>query len=191
MHDGIYQQLDGLLAAPMAQRALFQTIVNSPFTQRMEMAHLSLGIIVLLLVDKADKQIHRVALSSTEMAAGTQHVSVKRFEDIKIPLKQPDNIIAEAIRKQEPQRTVDWQYLFTPALTADEARLNQAGGAIACSVVYPLHDVGDGAAMIFSYYQYPEHIGMLQETFMKCYSALAARHLRASTIHTALRQATA
>lgn len=175
----MYQQLSGVLAGCGNQNSLFQTIVNAPFTHRVEMTHLSLGIIVLLLADKQEGQIHRVALSSTEMAVGTQDVSVKRFEDIKIPLHHSSNIIAEVIRTQQPQRTVDWQYLFTPALSPEEARLNQAGGAIACSVVYPLQGVGDGGALIYSYYQYPEYIGAPQETFMANYTALVADRLRA------------
>lgn len=146
------------------------------------MALLHLGIIVLLLADKSDGLVHRVALSNTELAKGTTDISVKRFEDIKIPLDHPENIISKAIRSGRPQLTTDWQYLFTPVLTPEEARFNQAGGAIACSAVYPLiADNWDGGALIFSYYQYPELLGPAQRQFMKTYSALAASRL--STIN--------
>jgi len=174
----LYRNLSDMLADCTTQNELFQAVVNAPFRYPVEMTRLSLGIIVLLLADKSEGQIHRIALSSTELAAGTTDVSVKRFEDIKIPLNHPENIIADAIQSGEAQRTTDWQYLFTPALTPDEARLNQAGGAIACSVVHPLRDVGDGAALIFSYYQYPENIGEPQDAFMKQYSAIVADRLR-------------
>lgn len=187
MGEDIYQQLHDALASCTTRDALMATIVNAPFTYRIEMTHMSLGIIVLLLADKSDGMIHRMALSSTEMAAGTTDVSVKRFEDIKIPLDYPHNIIADAIRTQQPQRTTDWQYLFAPALTPEEARLNQAGGSIACSVVYPLPDIGDGGALIFSYYQYPEYLGEAQEEFMERYSFMAASRLR--TMNIAAKQA--
>jgi len=175
----MYGQLRDVLAGCSTQSSLFQAVVNAPFAYPMEMTHLSLGIIVLLLADKEDGLIHRVALSSTELAAGTIDVSVKRFEDIKIPLDDPRNLIAAVIRSGKPQRTVDWEFLFTPALSPEEARLNQAGGAIACSVVYPLKGVGDGGALIYSYYQYPENLGETQEAFMQRYATMVSEHLRA------------
>jgi hypothetical protein len=180
MGDDTYQELHDTLASCKTRDKLFTAIVNAPFKYRVEMTHLSLGIIVLLLGSSTDGQIHRMALSSTEMADGTKDVSVKRFEDIKIPIDYEHNIIADVIRTQEPRRTTDWQYLFAPALTPEEARLNQAGGSIACSVVYPLRDVGDGGALIFSYYQYPEYLGDAQEEFMETYSQMVANRLRAS-----------
>jgi hypothetical protein len=182
MGDDTYQKLNETLAACTTRDELFRAIVNAPFTYRVEMTHMSLGIIVLLFANKTDGLIHRVALSSTEMADGTKDVSVKRFEDIKIPIDYEHNVVAEVIRTQQPRRTADWQYLFAPALTAEEARLNQAGGSIACSVVYPLRDVGDGGAIIYSYYQYPEYLGDAQEEFMERYSYIAASRLRAFNV---------
>lgn len=173
-----YQELHDRLAACKTKASLYEAIVNAPFQYRVETTRMSLGIIVLLLADKKDGMVHRVALSSTEMAAGTQDVSVKSFKDIKIPLHYERNIIAEVIRTQQPRRTTDWQYLFAPALTPEEARLNQAGGSIACSAVYPLVDVGDGGALIFSYYQYPEYLNEMHEDFMETYTHLVANRLR-------------
>jgi len=121
--------------------------------------------------------IERVALSDTELAKGAATMSVKRFEDIQIPLDCAENSIVKALQTGKPQSTVDWKYLFVPALTAKEARLNQAGGAIAYSAVYPLPGVGDGAALIFSYYQYPDKIGDDQARFMECYSKIVAERL--------------
>ncbi len=174
----MYGQLDKILSGCNTKDDLLQAVVDAPFRYQMEMTKFSLGIIVLLLANTKDGLIHRVALSSTELAAAAKNVSAKRFEDIKIPLDYPSNIIAEAIRTQQPQRTVDWKYLFAPALTAEEARLNQAGGAIACSAVHPLHDVGDGGAIIYSYYQYPEYLGESQKTFMERYTELVSDRLR-------------
>lgn len=172
------EQLENKLAHCHTQNQLFRTIVDAPFDYPIEAAQLYLGIVVLLLVDKQTGLIDRVALSNTELAKGTTDVSVKKFEEIKIPVDHPENIIAKAIRTGEPQSTADWQYLFTPALAPDEARLNQAAGAIAFSASYPLQDVPGGGALIYSYYQYPEHIGTEQRKFMKAYSTIVAARVR-------------
>jgi len=181
MNDDVFRRLRSILASRHSDRELYAAIVNTPFAYKVETTRLSLGIIVLLLANKADGQIHRIALSATELANNTQDMSVKRFEDIKIPIDYDRNAIAQVIRTQQPKRVTDWQYLFAPALTPAEARLNQAGGAIGCSVVYPLKGVGDGGALIFSYYQYPEHIATEHEAFMQTYSDIVAESLRART----------
>jgi len=152
--------------------SLYEDIVNAPFSFKVETAFLFLGIIVLLRVNKTTGNIDRIALSRTEPAAGTVEISVKKFENIKIPLSDPKNIIALAIRTGEPQKTSDWEYLFTPALTGEQARLNQAGGAINYSCVYPLLS-GNKGALIFSYYQFDGGKSSDEQTkFMVSYSKL-------------------
>ncbi|MDB5171093.1 MAG: hypothetical protein JWO35_787 [Candidatus Saccharibacteria bacterium] len=154
--------------------------MNAPFEAKVETAFLFLGIIVLLVVDKEKGTINRVALSKTELAENTTTVSVKEFKNIKIPVDYQDNIIAKAIKTGEPQETTDWKDLFAPDLSAKEARLNQASGGIAYSAVHPLLGVYDGAALIFSYYQYRHEIGEPQHTFMKKYSEVVAKALAKS-----------
>lgn len=172
-----YQALKDVLSAAKTESELHSAIVNAPFQYKLETTFLFLGIIVLLLVDKQEG-IKRITLSNTELADNTLRISAKRFEDIVIPLAHPTNIIAKAIETGEPQGTSDWQYLFTPALSAEEARLNQAAGAISYSAVYPLK-AGEGGALIFSYYQYPEHMEDLQRHFMEQYVAIVSERLRA------------
>ncbi|HSX33374.1 MAG TPA: hypothetical protein VLF91_03500 [Candidatus Saccharimonadales bacterium] len=171
------RELTDLLAGTTGKERLFRAAVNAPFQNKVEAARMYLGIVVLLVVDSKGV-IHRVALSNTELAKGTTSVSVKKFEDIKVPLEDADNVVACAIRTGTPQATADWHYLFTPALTAEEARFNQAAGAIAYSAVYPLPGKR-GGALIFSYYQYPERIGRVQKRFMAFYSQLVSQHLAA------------
>ena len=173
-----YDTLQQELGKATTQQALYRAIVDSPFIFKVDMARLHLGIIVLLLVDKKTGMIDRVALSNTEMAKGTTDMSVKKFEDIKIPADHQDNYISRAIRTKKSQFTTDWQYLFTPALTPEEARFNQAGGGIACSSVYPFTDGVEGA-LIYSYFQYPEQLGAEQRQFMKTYTGLVSRRLAA------------
>lgn len=173
-----YAELKQTLAACKTDKELFEQIVNAPFKYRVETALLFLGITVLLLVNKKGGTIDRIALSKTELAKGTTDVSVKRFEDIKIPLGYPKNIIAKAIKTRKPQGTGDWQYLFAPELSPEEARLNQASGGIGYSAVYPLVGARDGGAMIFSYFQYPQEIRDNQRKFMEKYSKIVTDVLR-------------
>lgn len=160
-----------------AESDLFTTIVNAPFLQmHVETGLMFLGIIVLLQVDKQAGMVDRVALSNTELAKNTTDVSYVPFSEIRIPLDHSENIIARAIRTGQPQDTTDWKFLFEPALTPEQARINQASGGIAYSMVYPL-TAGDGGAVIFSYFQYPSEIGAPQHTFMREYAAIINKKL--------------
>lgn len=161
-------------------KSLATAIVNTPFKYRADMVIMGIGIIVLLIADKQCGQIHRVALSNTELAEGTTRISYKKFEDIKVPIDDAQNIIAKVIRNQEPLMTDDWKYLFTPALSPDQARLNQAGGGIAFSYVYPLSFQGERGAMIFSYFKGPEQIGKAERDFMAAYSQAVSEKLDAT-----------
>ena len=156
---------------------LHQVIVNTPFDYPLQTAMLFLGIVVLLFVDEESGMIHRIALSNTELAKNTTDVSVLPFEEIKIPLSDPENIIAQTIRTGEPHDTTDWRYLFTPALSAEAARINQASGGIAYSAVYPLQSSQAKGAMIFSYFEYAHNIGEQQREFMEHYTTLVTDRL--------------
>lgn len=171
-----YDKLTTMLAESTDDQALYKAIVNAPFTFRVETAHLFLGIVVLLMVNKKTGLIDRVALSNTELAKNTTEVSMVPFNEIKIPADHHENIIARAIQTGEPQDTIDWKFLFVPALTPEHARLNQASGGIAYSAVYPLK-ARYGGAMIFSYFQYLDNIGDLQHEFMKRYSQIVESRL--------------
>ncbi|HET6925147.1 MAG TPA: hypothetical protein VFH39_04920, partial [Candidatus Saccharimonadales bacterium] len=150
---------------------LFTKIVNAPFSDPVPAAFVFLGIVVLLQVNKRTKTIDRVALSETDLARNTTEVSVVPFHDIAIPLDHYENIIAHAIASGEPQDTTDWKFLFEPALSPEQARINQASAGIAYSCVFPL-TARDGGAMIFSYFQYQHDIDSKQMEFMRRYSAL-------------------
>ncbi|HEY1063697.1 MAG TPA: hypothetical protein VGE30_00165 [Candidatus Saccharimonadales bacterium] len=172
-------RLQEALQEPTSDQALFDTIVNAPFTTHtLESALMFLGIVVLLLVNKKTGNIDRIALSSTELAKRTTDVSAVPFNEIRIGVDEPENIIATAIRTGEMHDTTDWNFLFTPALTPDEARINQANAGIAYSAVHPF-TARDGGALIFSYYQYKDGVGETQHDFMKTYTKLVSDALTA------------
>jgi hypothetical protein len=174
-----YSELKTFLAVAKKDSELFEAIVNAPFHDRRRAALLGLGIVVLLLVNKKKRAIERIALSNTELAEGAVKVSVKPFKEIVIPLGYKGNFIAEAIRSGRYQQTNDWQYLFVPDLTPEEARLNQAGAGIGCSFVYPLIGARYGGALIFSYYLTLDKIEPAHRDFMFRYSKLVSEALRA------------
>jgi len=171
------EQVESVFAAASDDAALFSAIVNSPFTLlTVPTAMLFLGIVVFLQVNKETGLIDRIALSNTELAQNTTDVSVVPFSEIKIPVDHNENIISQAIQTNTPQDTTDWKFLFEPAMSAEQARLNQASGGIAYSAVYPL-SARNGGAMIFSYFQYQSEIGAPQHDFMRAYTDLVNKYL--------------
>ncbi|HSH56058.1 MAG TPA: hypothetical protein VK983_04500 [Candidatus Limnocylindrales bacterium] len=155
----------------------YDSIVNIPFESRLEATLLGLGIVVLLLKNDKDGTVDRVALSRTERAEGAVAISVKKFEEIKIPLDEHDNVLVQAIHRDEFRIITDWKYLFIPALTPQEARLNQAGAAIDCSVVYPLSQFSRGGALIFSYFEPMSKLTNGHHRFMGGYAKAASEAL--------------
>jgi len=156
---------------------LYSRIVNTPFLHRKETTLLGLGIVVLLLKNSADQTIDRIALSKTEHAAGAQAISVKKFEEIRIPLNAHNNVLAQVVLQDEYKFVTDWKYMFIPVLTAEEARLNQAGAAIDCSVIYPLSDYPEGGCMIFSFFEPLSKLTNAHHKFMAGYSTACAKAL--------------
>jgi hypothetical protein len=176
--DAYLTKLKELLSSARSDEKLFRTIVDGPFSDRQRSTLLGLGIVVLLMVNKQTKTIERVALSDTDLAKGTVRMSVVPFKEIKIPYNYRGNFIAEAIRSERYQQTSDWQYLFAPALTPEEARLNQAGGGIGCSYIYPLVNARHGGAIIFSYYLPLDKVENEHRQFMQKYANIVASILR-------------
>lgn len=174
-----YTAMEQRIKAAVTQDERNRIIVNAPFEFKVAATFLFLGIIVLLTVDEDGQQISRVALSNTELAKNTTDVSYVPFNEIKIPVDHPENIISMAIRTGQPQDTTDWKYLFEPALTPEQARINQASGGIAYSAVHPLPNAERGGAMIFSYFQYQQNIGSPQHEFMSQYSSMVNGLLKA------------
>ncbi|MDB5186325.1 MAG: hypothetical protein JWL85_848 [Candidatus Saccharibacteria bacterium] len=175
-NDAYFATIQNLLETAQDEADLHDQIVNAPFHDKLASTLLSIGIITFMLVCKKSGMIDRIGMSDTELAKGAINMSIKPLESIRIPIRYDDNLIAKAINKGIPQITQDWQYLFNPVLTPEEARFNQAGAGIGCSFVYPLA-ARDGAALIFSYYQPLSVIGSEQRDFMQRYSELVARTL--------------
>ena len=169
--------IKNLLNAAKNEEELLEAIVNAPFYDPIKATKLDLGIVVLLLANKKEGTIERVALSDTEQAKGAVRMSELPFREIKIPLGHPVNAIAQAIESGEIQSVSDWQFLFTPALSPRAARFNQAGAGIEFSCVYPLK-ARDGGALIFSFFQVSNNIRQKHHQFMTYYARLADSYLQ-------------
>lgn len=175
-----YSSIIHSLDDPIGSDALFQTIVDTPFSDKLHATELGLGIVVLLLADRKTNSLHRIALSNTELASGAVEISAKPFHEIIIPLDYKQNILVKAIDTHQPQQTEDWSVMFAPDLTPEEARFNQAGAGIACSIVYPLLSPDRSqalGAMIFSYFEPLDEIKQPHHTFMKAYADTVAKKL--------------
>lgn len=155
---------------------LFNTIVNAPFKTTTKSMPLGLGLIVLVLVNKSKGTVDRIALSDTEPARGAVDFSVKAFKEINIPLTESDNLLVKTIKTNQIQSTEDWKDTFTPILSPTEARFNQAGAGVGCTVIYPLNS-RDKGAISFSYVIPLKDIGNSHHKFMKLYSKNVERSL--------------
>ncbi len=184
-HGDYLPKLKTILASAKNEKNLYEAIVNSPFNDKGLAVSIGLGVVVLLLINKVAKTIDRIALSDTEAAKGAVEYSVKPFKEIRIPLNFKGNIIAEAIKTGTPQHTADWKNMFIPALTAEEARFNQAGAGIGCSLVYPLLDSKIKGAIIFSYYIQPEEISEKHRKFMHNYTSIVSEAFTESPVFAA------
>lgn len=156
---------------------LFDAIVNAPFHGKLQATYLGLGIIVLLIRNEETGTLDRMALSRTDRAESVEEISVKKFDEIRIPLDASENALIQAIDRDDFKIVSDWKYLFIPALSSQEARLNQAGAAIDCSVIYPLSGYDRGGAMIFSYFEPLSKLTNNHHRFMRTYSRACAEAL--------------
>ena len=164
-------ELRTMLAHAKNETELFYTIVNGPFLAKTKSMPLGLGHTVMVLVNNQNQTVDRVALSNTESAVGAVNFSVKAFNDIKIPLSTKNNLLVKAIETNKPQETEDWNDTFTPVLTPEEARFNQAGAGAGCTIIYPFK-ARSGGAMSFSYVIPLRDIHKQHHKFMKTYTEL-------------------
>lgn len=171
-----YKELEKTLANYRSESDLNNRIVNSPFYDILLATNIDLGIIVLLKINPETETIDRMALSETELAEKAVKVSSKQFSDIKIPISYHQNLISSVIKSKKYKMTEDWASLFSPALTPNQARLNQTNAGIECSIVHPLSE-GDGGALIFSFYQTQASINSEHIDFVTRYSKIVDKAL--------------
>lgn len=177
--DSYFTKLEKTLMGARTRKKLYHEIANAPFCDKYMTTRLGLGIVVFLKVNPETNTIDRISLSDTEPAKGAVQMSAKRFDAIKIPLDNKKNIIAKTIRSGRSHKTDDWQYLFIPDLTPEQARFNQAGAGIDGSIVYPVSCSLAKGALIFSYFQQLPKLSEAANSYMDRYAALVCKALQA------------
>lgn len=173
----VFLRLKRRLNSPKTKKELYETIVNVPFRDKSFSTALGLGFLSLVLVNEKSQTIDRIAISKTETAQGAIDVTVKPFQDLIIPIDSPNNAVAKAVKTKHVVHTNDWNYLLTPVLKPEEARLNQAAAGIAHSYVYPLTASGVRGAIIYQYYVPKFMIKNRQINFMGKYTNIVSREL--------------
>jgi hypothetical protein len=166
-------QIGAYLVSAKKRKEFDQRVVDALFLDRVLTTSIDLGIVVYLKTNRIARSIDRISLSKTVHAEGAVKVSAKPFHEIRIRMDDPQNIIAQSIRSGKHCLVEDWYYLFTPALTPDQARMNQAGASIESSLVMPLSK--KSGALIFSYYQPALNIGEVHISVAKQFVALVEK----------------
>lgn len=163
--------------ASASDEDLYDKIVNGPF-QTLIQAELGLGTVVLLLDNEKSGYIERVALSSTPSADGAMSASAKPFNDIKIPRDHQQSAHVQALHTKKPVVLSDWHDMFTPALTAEQAKDNQTAAGIATSVVQPFYGAAaQNGTIIFSLFGDSSELTDSHREFFEWYSSLVSTRL--------------
>ncbi len=178
--DKEYEAFAQQLAAARTHAQLFDTIASAPFSYRLQTVILYLGVIECMLINSETDMIERVAISKVELADNLLRHALKDVRSPAIPYTDQHNIIAKAIRSKRMQTTRNWKDTFSPVLSDEDANLQQAGSAIACSVIAPLKCRRVQGALIFDYFQYVGQIGEAQRSFMQHYTRLVSEQLDAT-----------
>lgn len=173
-----FKQLGELLSGAPTLKNLYEIISNAPFYDKFHTTNFDLGMIVFVLANQKSQTIDRISYSHTSPAHDAIRVSPKTFQEIKLPLHHKANLTSQAISTGVPQKTSDWKYLFTPTISDEAARFNQAEAGMACSFIYPVKKGNVSGALIFSFYQQLEVIKEQHCKFMEQYQKLVSDNLR-------------
>lgn len=175
--DDYFAELTKYLDGAKSKEDLYHRIVNAPFADPRRTTTLGLGVLTLCLANNRAGTVDRIAMSDTDMAQGARDITVKPFDDLIVPIDYKGNIVVEAIRSGHYQQTSDWYYLLTPVLKPEDARMNQAGAAIACSFVYPLIKTNPKGGIIFHYFITMDKISNDHHNFMFRYIKIVSQAL--------------
>lgn len=153
----------------------YQSVVDAPFEDKLQSAMLGLGIVALIILNKKDKTLDRVAISQTDRAKDVLKSTVKPFYAIKIPASTQSNLIATAVRTGKTQITTSWSDLLTPALTPKDAALDQTISAIGCSIVEPFKCKTLSGALLFDFFLGSESLTKEHNDFIEQYTKLVTQ----------------
>ena len=107
--------------------------------------------VVILLLNKHEKVLVRIALSKKEAIRKAEHELNVKFVGLKTPLSELNNIVVKAVNQRRMQMTHNLFDVLTPHFREEEAKKIQSIVGNTSSYVYPLIARGDVlGAMIIS-----------------------------------------
>lgn len=107
--------------------------------------------VVILLLNKHEKALVRIALSKTEAVKKAEHEFNVTFVGLKTPLSDLNNIVVKAVNQRRVNATHNLFDVLTPHFREEEAKKIQSIVGNTSSYVYPLIARGDViGAMIIS-----------------------------------------
>jgi hypothetical protein len=179
LSDDYFIELKDILNRQKSRRQLYQSIVDAPFQgkNKFNSTLLGLGFLAFLQVNESSRTLDRITISDTPSALGAINMTMKAFNDMKVPLNHKGNIILTAIRTGAHQQTTNWHYLTDPAVTEVESRMNQAAAGMASSVVYPIMETKPKGAIIFQYFINMDEITSAHHNFMFRYIKIVSSAL--------------
>lgn len=93
---------------------------------------------VLALIDKDKGVIRRVAASRTKEAEEAIKALQVPFNQIEIPISDPNNLMARAVREHKSFTTENAHYVFTPVLSEEESQKIQHIMQTKTTLIYPI-----------------------------------------------------
>ena len=94
--------------------------------------------VVILLLDKKDSSLIRLAVSQTEDIAQAEKEFNRTFHGLKTPLTENANIVVKAVKERVMQVTHSLLDVLRPHFTEDESKKIQEILAVVSALVYPL-----------------------------------------------------
>lgn len=129
----LLRQIDGIILSKVTDLIqIAQQVAN------IVVSELGFKSVAILLLDKRDNCLKRLAVSQTEaIAAAEAKLNLKLFGE-KIPLSDEENLIARAVKTQRMQLTHGLNNTLIPHFSDEQSRIAQDIIGINASFVYPL-----------------------------------------------------
>lgn len=167
-----------------------QHTVDSLLTE-LEYMQLGYRIIVLVLLDKTNGVLKRIAISQTEEGKKAVANSPVPFKNIDIPISAKDNLLVKVLETKQPSSTTNWTDILTPAFTNDEAINIQQSIGIKTSLVYPVVSKNEViGVMIFSLVKTQDLVSDEEKDLITGFTDIVGLALQNSILYTSLERTT-
>ncbi|MFC1711705.1 sensor histidine kinase [Patescibacteria group bacterium] len=165
------------------------TEVVNVVLQELDYMNMGYRICVLTLIDKKERIVRRVSFSPTPEALEILKSAKVRFHEIKIPLKEKENLLVKVINEQKVYVTHDLSDVFYPEKTREVWRSLQQKVGIKTSLVFPLIIRGESlGAMIFSLSKTEKKISDYEKAILEGFTDAVAVSLENASLYRKLKK---